>query len=132
MRNAYNDKKGITAKFNLNLLERMNRELKTNFIIKNFMHYEEYNPVSGAMESYLINTSTENQLIKTPLIGKDFIIKPWEVIHTEYSYKYLISDVESLAKDTGFEIVKNFFDKGILVKNKKNYLVTLWKVNKQT
>lgn len=123
MTKAYNDKKGITSKFNLNLLERINKELGANFKLKNFKHYENYGVYSGAMHSYLVSLKDQDIFIKE--IGKSFHFNAWEPIHTEYSYKYLQSDVDSLAKDIGFEVCGNFYD------SKKYFLDTLWKVNKK-
>ena len=100
---AYNDAKGITSAFNLNLLERINRELGGQFDIAKFRHFGTYDVFSGGMESYLV--SVERQTVFIEAIGRSFTFEPWEPIHTEYSHKYLVSDIETLSAETGFEIV---------------------------
>ena len=100
MLKAYNDSKGITSEFNLNLLHRINQELGGNFDLENFRHYASYDVFTGAMESYLVSLRQQTVFIKE--IGQTFSFEAWEPIHTEYSYKYLESDVEKLAADTGF------------------------------
>jgi dimethylhistidine N-methyltransferase len=105
---AYNDSRGITREFNLNLLRRINRELGGTFDVTRFRHYASYNVFSGAMESYLV--SRENQTVMIQDIGESFSFDPWEPIHTEYSYKYLESDITKLAEDTHFAPVIQLFD----------------------
>ena len=93
-----------------------------HFDRKDFQHQGLYNIQSGAMESYLISMREHQVEIKD--LGKSFSFKPWEAIHMEYSYKYLHSDIEYLAKNTGFEIVNNYQDS-------KGYFVdSLWRVVK--
>nr|HQV31966.1 L-histidine N(alpha)-methyltransferase [Calditrichia bacterium] len=104
MLEAYNDRKGVTAAFNLNLLRRINRELGGNFSLDTFRFFATYNVFSGAIESYLV--SKEEQDVYIEAVGQSFHFKAWEPIHTEYSYKYLISDIERLAAKTGFIIEK--------------------------
>src|SRR5690606_11038043 len=106
---AYNDPQGVTARFNLNLLARINRELGGNFDVESWRHFGTYNVFSGAMESYLV--SRERQTVYIDAIGVSFDFEPWEPIHTEYSYKYLESDVDELAAATGFDIPARFFDR---------------------
>lgn len=120
---AYNDSKGVTADFNLNLLRRINKELGGDFDLSRFRHYATYDVFSGAMESYLV--SLEQQEVLIPQIGCSFQFEAWEPIHTEYSYKYLISDIEELAKSTGFEIVKQLYD------SKCYFVDSLWRVKKR-
>ncbi len=105
---AYNDSQGVTAQFNLNLLRRINRELGANFDLEAFRHFGTYNVFSGAMESYLV--SLEPQVVRVEAVEQAFAFDAWEPIHTEYSYKYLRSDIESLAHDTGFELHTQFED----------------------
>ncbi|MEM9070870.1 MAG: L-histidine N(alpha)-methyltransferase [Myxococcota bacterium] len=105
---AYNDVGGVTAAFNLNLLTRINRELGANFDIRQFRHYGTYEVLSGAMESYLV--SLVEQEVRVDHLGRGFHFQAWEPIHTEYSYKYLRSDVEGLARDSGFQVEQRFTD----------------------
>jgi dimethylhistidine N-methyltransferase len=99
---AYNDRDGVTAAFNLNLLERINRELGGNFDLDRFRHFGTYDVFSGAMKSYLV--SRVEQEVSIASLATSFHFEPWEPVHTEYSYKYLRSDIRGLAASTGFEI----------------------------
>jgi len=117
---AYNDRNGTTAAFNLNLLERINRELGGHFDLDTWRHYGTYNVFTGAMESYIV--SLEEQSVAIDALRTSFHFMPWEPIHTEYSYKYLEHDIESLASFTGFEIVARYFDE------RRWFCDALWRV----
>jgi L-histidine N-alpha-methyltransferase len=105
---AYNDSDGITRDFNLNLLYRINSVLGANFDVSKFTHYETYNIVEGAMESYLMNT--EPQVVTINALNTSFNFEMSEAIHVEYSYKYTMAQIEDLAQRSGFKIVDNYFD----------------------
>lgn len=105
---AYNDSRGVTAEFNLNVLRRINDELGGEFDLKKFRHFGTYDVFSGAMESYLV--SLERQTVYVRDIGRTFEFAPWEPIHTEYSYKYLVEDIDRLAGETGFTVEEHLFD----------------------
>lgn len=96
--NAYNDREGITAAFNLNLLERINAECNANFNLKQFEHYQSYDPLTGACKSYLISLKHQNVLIN----GQQFDFKKNELIYMEVSQKFSITDIENLAVASGF------------------------------
>ncbi|MEM9187639.1 MAG: L-histidine N(alpha)-methyltransferase [Myxococcota bacterium] len=119
---AYNDPAGVTAKFNLNLLTRINRELGGNFDTEKFRHFGTYDVFSGAMESYLV--SLERQTVYIEAIRLAFQFDPWEPVHTEYSYKYLRSDVHTLAKDCGYTIDAEYLD------DKRWFVDSVWRVEK--
>ena len=119
---AYNDSKGVTSEFNLNLLSRLNETLNADFDRSSFMHQGVYNVQLGAMESYLI--STRKQKVKIGDLDKEFTFKPWEGIHTEYSYKYTQSEIELLAKDTGYTVINHLFD------SKRYFIDSIWEVCK--
>lgn len=104
---AYDDAQGITRAFNLNLLERMNRELGADFDVSKFDHYPCYNPVTGIAASYII--SLEKQTVSLP-DGTKFHFKPFEAIHTEVSKKFFISDIEHIAEKSSFPIHRIYFD----------------------
>lgn len=120
--NAYADPHGVTAAFNLNLLRRLNRELGANFDLDQFRHYGTYNARTGAMESYLV--SLARQTVQISELQCTFDFQPWEPIHTEYSYKYLETDIEDLAGFTGFDIIDRRFDPN------RWFCSTLWAVEK--
>ncbi len=119
---AYNDRAGITAQFNLNLLARINRELGGNFELNRFQHFAHYDVFSGAMESYLVSQAEQKVFIEE--IGQTFFFRPWEPIHTEYSYKFLQSDIESLAGETGYVLEKEFHD------SRRFFSDCVWRVHK--
>ncbi|MES2376609.1 MAG: L-histidine N(alpha)-methyltransferase [Bacteroidota bacterium] len=103
---AYNDSEGITKRFNLNLLLRINRELNGNFDVSQFDHYATYDPETGSCKSYLI--SLKDQIVT---IGKETIrfIKD-EYIYMEISQKFTIMQTDQMATNTGFRPVDRFFD----------------------
>jgi len=113
---AYNDKQGITKRFNLNLLERINRELHADFDLSKFEHYPVYDPETGACKSYLI--STADQQVK---IGKENIyFSKDEYIYMEISQKYTVMQTNQLAENAGFKAENIFFD------SKKWFIDTIW------
>jgi L-histidine N-alpha-methyltransferase len=119
---AYNDKQGVTAAFNKNLLKRINRELGGNFDLTAYRHFATYDVFSGAMESYIV--SLEQQTVVIRELQSTFEFSEWEPIHTEYSYKYRLSDIDELALDTGFGIVDQYHDA------KGWFTNSLWQVEK--
>ena len=106
---AYNDSQNITRDFNLNLLARINRELGGNFNLDKFKHWPVYNPVSGQCKSFLI--STEQQTVQVSALGEAFTFDKAEAIFTEVSKKYSLKELQSNARQMGFEIMNNFLDK---------------------
>ncbi|TWS98525.1 L-histidine N(alpha)-methyltransferase [Reyranella sp. CPCC 100927] len=95
---AYNDSAGVTAAFSLNLLTRMNRELGANFDIGAFEHDAFYNSDEGRIEIYIRSLRSQSIVVA----GQRFFFEAGERIHTEYSYKYSLGDVDALAAPTGF------------------------------
>ena len=122
MLKAYNDSEGVTAEFNLNLLHRINRELGGDFDLSKFQFHSSYDVFTGAMESYLVSKEKQTVFIKE--ISQSFSFEAWEPIHTEYSYKYLESDIRELAAETGFKIQKQLYD------SKKYFVDSIWRVEK--
>ena len=95
---AYNDAKGVTAAFNLNLLARINRELGGNFDRRRFRHYAFYSPARGRIEMHLVSLAAQ-----TVDVGDHrFAFGAGESIHTENSYKYSIDEFRALAAKAGF------------------------------
>lgn len=118
---AYNDKKGVTKEFNLNLLKRINKELDANFDIDSFWHYPIYNPVSGECVSMLI--SRVDQEVHIGASGQSFHFEKWEPIHTEISRKYSVKQLDQMARDAGFSIERNLFDQN------EFFVETIWKAH---
>lgn len=104
---AYNDKEGFTRDFNLNLLCRMNRELRSDFNVDAFEHYATYDPATGACKSYLVSKIKQNVTIPD---GIEIEFKKDEVIFMEVSQKYTLEESDRIASDSGFEPVAHFFD----------------------
>lgn len=116
IKKAYDDTAGITKSFNLNLLERINRELKGNFQISNFNHYAVYNPETGMAQSFLLSKKDHYVEILDERIHFD----AWETVHTEISQKYDRFMIDSMAENAGFSIQENFYD------DKKYFVDSLW------
>jgi dimethylhistidine N-methyltransferase len=106
LRAAYNDSRGITASFNLNLLVRANAELGTNFDLSAFHHDAIYNDELGRIEMYLVSDREQSVAIG----GSTFYFSAGEAIHTENSHKYGIEQFQSIAQSAGFEPVKVWVD----------------------
>lgn len=116
--NAYNDREGITAAFNLNLLSRINRELEADFDLKQFQHYQTYDPISGACKSYLV--SLQKQTVK---IGNDSIsFEENELIDMEISQKFSEERIEELREKSGFKRIGEIRD------SKKWFVDIVWQV----
>ena len=105
---AYDDSQGVTAAFNLNLLQRINRELGANFDLDKFSHYAQYRPVECAARSFLI--SREKQSVTIKALNRTFEFEQWEPIFMEISQKYTRAMIEDLAAESDFEIETEFFD----------------------
>jgi dimethylhistidine N-methyltransferase len=103
---AYNDSKGITAQFNLNILNHINNLLGTDFDLSEFRHKAFYNNAEGRIEMHLISLS--NQIIN--LNEHRIFISEDETILTEYSYKYSIEGFTDLIKDI-YEVEKVWTDR---------------------
>jgi dimethylhistidine N-methyltransferase len=97
---AYNDRRGVTAAFNLNLLVRINRELGGDFVVSQFAHHSFYNASAGRIEMHLVS-----QCVQHVQIGDSkFPFAQGESIHTENSYKYSLGDLRRLAAAAGLVV----------------------------
>ena len=103
---AYNDSKGVTAAFNLNLLARINRELGADFRLPRFRHYAFYNAARGRVEMHLVSLAQQSVNIG----NHRFAFGTGESIHTENSYKYSIEGFRALAGSAGFSGGKVWLD----------------------
>lgn len=119
---AYNDSQGVTAEFNRNLLRRVNRELGGDFDLDRFTFFSTYNANSGAVESFLI--SREKQDVHIGALRQSFRFEAWEPIQTEFSHKYLESEIAAMAKETGFVPVEHALD------SRGYFMDSLWQVQK--
>ena len=103
---AYNDKAGVTAQFNLNLLGRINRELGADFDLGQWRHRAIYNATAGRIEMHLI--SETDQFVH--FNEHRFHFRRGEKIITEYSYKYAPEEFAALAAKVGFNFVRMWTD----------------------
>ena len=103
---AYNDAAGVTARFNLNVLVRINRELGGNFDLSAFTHRSIYNRDRHRIEMHLISRKAQNVRI----LGNNFSFRPGESIHTENSYKYSFERFTALARSSGWSVRKSWTD----------------------
>jgi len=106
--NAYYDKHGITKRFNLNLLLRINRELDADFKIDDFDFYCHYNPISGDVKSYIV--SLRKQRVELRALNKTIDFDYNELIWTELSKKYSLQEIQELASHSNFKLNTNFLD----------------------
>ncbi|PYQ61397.1 MAG: L-histidine N(alpha)-methyltransferase [Acidobacteria bacterium] len=116
---AYNDSLGVTASFNLNLLARINRELGGRFDLASFEHRAFFNERESRIEMHLVSRRKQSVAIDGLQMNVEF--EEGETIHTENSYKYRESDLQMLARESGFEIdqiwtdSRNWFADALLV-----------------
>jgi L-histidine Nalpha-methyltransferase len=103
---AYNDRRGVTAAFNRNILVRINRELDADFDIKQFAHLAFYNSAQGRIEMHLV--SRREQIVRVGNVP--FFFAAGESIHTENSYKYSLPALVDLAKAGGFAVERVWTD----------------------
>ncbi len=95
---AYNDAQQLTAAFNLNLLERFNRELDADFRPHRFEHQAFFNQQAGRIEMHLVSRMDQ----QVNVAGRSISFAAGESLHTENSYKYTIAEFQQLAKQSGF------------------------------
>ena len=107
---AYDDALGVTAAFNLNLLARINRELRADFSLRSFRHVALYDEREGRVEMHL--ESTREQAVRVGALDLEIHFRAGERIHTENSYKYSLEELSALAAETGFERTRAWLDSG--------------------
>jgi len=109
---AYDDAAGTTAAFNLNVLTRLNRDLGTDFDVENFCHRACWNPAQSRIEMHLESITAQRVHIPAnsagPALAIDFA--QGESIHTENSYKFTTTAVETLLASANFKSTKSWQD----------------------
>ncbi len=103
---AYNDGDGVTAAFNLNLLERINRELGADFCTEDFEHRADYNAEHGRIDMLLV--AQRDQVVE--VAGERIEFEAGETIHTEHSHKYTLDGFAELAAEAGLTLHKAWTD----------------------
>lgn len=95
---AYNDSQGVTARFNLNLLARANRELAADFALGGFWHSAFYQPALRRIEMHLVCRVAQTVTLR----GEQFAFARGDSLHTENSYKYTAESFQQLARRAGW------------------------------
>jgi dimethylhistidine N-methyltransferase len=103
---AYNDAAGVTAKFNLNLLTRINRELGADFDLAGFCHQAFYNRERQRIEMHLASRIRQ----RVAVCGRTIEFRAGETIHTENSYKYTVESFGAMARGCGWTPVAAWSD----------------------
>lgn len=105
---AYNDAKGTTARFNLNVLSRLNREYGADFDLDAFAHHAFYDEEKRRVEMHLV--SQRDQRVMLRKLDLQLTLATGESIHTENSYKYTQADVHALADASGLALERTWAD----------------------
>jgi dimethylhistidine N-methyltransferase len=106
LRAAYNDRQGITAEFNLNLLARINRELDGDFNLEQFAHEARWNAANSAIEMHLVSLRAQTVAVD----GQTFDFEAGETIHTETSRKYRVQTLSAIVESAGWYIEEMWTD----------------------
>lgn len=109
LEDAYDDSRGITAEFNLNVLKRINSDLGADFDLEQFEHFARYNETDGRIEMHV--KSLSRQHVKIPGANLSLLLAKDELIHTEHSHKFSIDQIHKMTKNTGFDVKQMWFDK---------------------
>jgi L-histidine N-alpha-methyltransferase len=105
---AYNDAQRVTARFNQNLLVRINRELGGGFVVDQFRHVAFWNKRESRIEMHLESLQEQNVWIEQ--LEKSFHFVEGETIHTENSYKFTANSIANLLRQSGFSLEKTWTD----------------------
>jgi dimethylhistidine N-methyltransferase len=103
---AYNDSAGVTAEFNRNMLNHLNREFGADFDPDAFAHSAVYNEVEGRIEMRLVSTRDQ----RFTLGPESFSLRKDEAILTEYSHKYTLEGFAAMARTAGFRVERVWMD----------------------
>jgi uncharacterized SAM-dependent methyltransferase len=103
---AYDDAAGVSARFNRNLLTRINRELGGNFAVERFQHSVRWNETEAAMEMHLLSTADQTVTVS----GRTIEFSAGETIHTESSRKYHVAEFTTLAEQQGWRVDRVWTD----------------------
>ena len=109
LEDAYNDSNGVTGKFNLNILSRINTELDANFDLGKFEHDSIFNEHEGKIEMHL--RSLTDQKITISKTSDEIYISEGESIITENSYKFTELEIKSMISNSGLEVSQIWYDK---------------------
>ena len=108
---AYDDASGVTAQFNMNMLERINRELGGRFDMSAFKHRAVYNENAETLRIEMHLVSQKAQTARIEAAGVDVRFEKGETIHTENSYKYTLKQIDALAEAADFDVEMRRLDR---------------------
>ena len=103
---AYNDSQGVTAAFNINILQRINHELGSDFRVDSFKHYAFYNPETSRVEMHLLSLKEQSVRLNNMRVR----FNKGESIWTESSYKFNLDEFEDIAVNAGFKVERVWTD----------------------
>lgn len=109
IQNAYDDKEGITRDFNLNLLQRFNREMGADFDLDQFDFYSHYDPLSGEVRSYLVSCISQEVYFSD--LNATISFDKNELIHTEVSRKFDLNEINRIFSNSGFHDLRFWQDR---------------------
>jgi L-histidine Nalpha-methyltransferase len=121
---AYDDAQNVTARFNKNILRRLNQDLDADFDLDRFRHVARWNAAQSRMEMHL--ESLQPQTVNLRSLGLEVRLGNGERIHTENSYKYTPASVREMLRAAGFYLEKSWLDR------KKWFALHLARVEKET
>jgi uncharacterized SAM-dependent methyltransferase len=101
---AYNDREGVTAAFNLNLLIRINRELGGTFDLGGFRHEAIWNETQGRIEMHIRSLKAQSAQV----LSERFDFAEGETIHTENSHKYSVEEFQEMSRAAGWEPLRSW------------------------
>lgn len=110
LQRAYDDAQGVTARFNLNILARINRELEGQFDLGTFRHRARYDDAAGRIEMYLVSTQSHD--VRIGRLGLTVPFAAGETIHTENAYKYSQAEIDLLAAEAELRLEAQWLDRG--------------------
>jgi dimethylhistidine N-methyltransferase len=106
---AYDDRRGVTARFNLNVLGRINRELGGHFDLGRFRHRARWDEAAGCVSLHLVSESAQRVAIDALELVVE--LADGETIHTENTHKYSPAEIDALARAGGFFVEKRWLDR---------------------
>jgi dimethylhistidine N-methyltransferase len=106
---AYDDAAGVTARFTLNLLARMNRELGARFDLRAFEHRAVYHEAEGRIEIRIVSRRAQRVAIEA--LGLELELAAGEGIHAEDSFKYSLEEIDALALGAGMRVGERWLDR---------------------
>lgn len=112
---AYNDKGGITTAFVKNILKRLNKELGADFETDKFLHWTDYDPVTGILNNNLV--ASEKMEVKIKKLNTTVFFEQWEPVRIAVSKKYSEQEILDLSESAGLKAIEKFEDRSLFFSN---------------